>query len=98
MRAGEDDVLEGLERIPSALAETVRTLELVDHHVHGCYVEPIDRAAFEESFNEASTDPIPAFMTQFDSQPGFAFRRWCAPRSGSSGTPRRTSTGRRGPP
>ncbi|GAA4477555.1 amidohydrolase family protein [Microbacterium panaciterrae] len=79
MQAGEFDVLEGLERVPLALAETARALELIDHHVHGCYVDEIDRAAFEESFNEASTDPIPAFMTQFDSQPGFAFRRWCAP-------------------
>ncbi|GAB6857140.1 amidohydrolase family protein [Microbacterium xylanilyticum] len=75
----ENWILEGLEGIPPRLAEAAQSLRLIDHHVHGCYVEEIDRAAFEESFNEASTDPIPAFMTQFDSQPGFAFRRWCAP-------------------
>ena len=79
MPVGEQGILEGLDGIPPRLAETLQSLPLIDHHVHGCYVEPIDRAAFEESFNEASTDPIPAFMTQFDSQPGFAFRRWCAP-------------------
>jgi predicted TIM-barrel fold metal-dependent hydrolase len=73
------DILAGLSGIPAALAEEAAALALVDHHVHGCFVDPIDRGVFEESFNEASADPIPAFMTQFDSQPGFAFRRWCAP-------------------
>jgi predicted TIM-barrel fold metal-dependent hydrolase len=73
------DILAGLRGIPAALAAEARALELVDHHVHGCFVEPIDRGVFEESCNEASADPIPDFMTQFDSQPGFAFRRWCAP-------------------
>ncbi|MDQ4214940.1 amidohydrolase family protein [Microbacterium sp. ASV81] len=79
MPVGDEWILEGLDGIPPRLAETAQSLALIDHHVHGCYVEKIDRGAFEESFNEASTDPIPAFMTQFDSQPGFAFRRWCAP-------------------
>ena len=73
------DILAGLGGIPGALAEEARALALVDHHVHGCFVGPIDRGTFEESFSEASAGPIPGFMTQFDSQPGFAFRRWCAP-------------------
>jgi predicted TIM-barrel fold metal-dependent hydrolase len=73
------DILAGLRAIPAALAAEARALALVDHHVHGCFVDPTDRGVFEESFNEASADPIPDFMTQFDSQPGFAFRRWCAP-------------------
>jgi predicted TIM-barrel fold metal-dependent hydrolase len=73
------DILAGLSGIPDALAAEARGLALVDHHVHGCFVDPIDRGVFEESLNEASADPIPDFMTQFDSQPGFAFRRWCAP-------------------
>jgi predicted TIM-barrel fold metal-dependent hydrolase len=73
------DILAGLSGIPAALAEEARALTLVDHHVHGCFVDPIDRGVFEESFSEASAGPIPGFMTQFDSQPGFAFRRWCAP-------------------
>lgn len=79
MPAGEFDILEGLGDIPAGLADEARTLGLVDHHVHGCFVDPLDRGVFEESFNEASADPIPPFMTQFDSQPGFAFRRWCGP-------------------
>ena len=73
------DILAGLDGVPAALAAAARDLALVDHHVHGCFVDPIDRGVFEESLNEASADPIPDFMTQFDSQPGFAFRRWCAP-------------------
>jgi uncharacterized protein len=73
------DILAGLPSVPAALAAEARALALVDHHVHGCFVDPIDRGVFEESVNEASADPIPDFMTQFDSQPGFAFRRWCAP-------------------
>jgi hypothetical protein len=73
------DILAGLGGLPAALADEARSLTLVDHHVHGCFTNPIDRGVFEESFNEASLDPIPGFMTQFDSQPGFAFRRWCAP-------------------
>ncbi|HKC27237.1 MAG TPA: amidohydrolase family protein, partial [Jatrophihabitans sp.] len=41
--------------------------------------EPVDRARFEQSINEGSHDPIPSWMTQFDSQIGFAIRAHCAP-------------------
>ncbi|WP_245953492.1 amidohydrolase family protein [Arthrobacter silvisoli] len=79
----EPDVMAGLEdRVPQGLVDAVSTLPLVDHHVHGCFTEPLTRTEFEESINEGSPDPIPAFMTQFDSQVGFAIRRWCAPRLG----------------
>jgi predicted TIM-barrel fold metal-dependent hydrolase len=78
------DVLAGLpgrerERVPGDLADALRTMRLADHHVHGCYTADISRAQFEESINEGSPEPIPAFMTQFDSQLGFAIRRWCSP-------------------
>ena len=79
MPADDRDVLAGLTGIPDALAAAARELALVDHHVHGCFVGPIDRGVFEEALNEGSADPVPDFMTQFDSQAGFAFRRWCAP-------------------
>ena len=84
------DVVAGLPTIPDALVEQLRR-PLIDQHVHGCFTGPLvaldegegairhGRAGFEESLNEGSTDPIPAFMTQFDSQLGFAIRRWCAP-------------------
>ncbi len=70
--------LDGLPDIPDELAAALAE-PLIDHHVHGCFTVDVGRAAFEESLNEASPDPIPDFMTQFDSQLGFAVRRWCAP-------------------
>jgi predicted TIM-barrel fold metal-dependent hydrolase len=54
-------------------------LSLVDHHVHGAFRTPVDRIAFEQSINEGSPEPPPAWMTQFDSQIGFAIRAHCAP-------------------
>jgi predicted TIM-barrel fold metal-dependent hydrolase len=61
------------------LTAFVDQLELVDHHVHGAFREDGSRARFENALNEASTDPLPAFVSGFDSQLGFAVRRWCAP-------------------
>jgi uncharacterized protein len=60
----------------------IASVPLVDHHVHGAFATELSRADFEQSLNEASPDPIPGdmgWMTQFDSQLGFAIRRWCAP-------------------
>jgi predicted TIM-barrel fold metal-dependent hydrolase len=86
MPAGDaPDVFSGVEdRVPEALAERLRTIALVDHHVHGAFNKPIDRAGFEASINEGSTDPVPDFMTMFDSPLGIAIRRWCAPVLGLS--------------
>jgi predicted TIM-barrel fold metal-dependent hydrolase len=61
------------------LADYLASVPLVDHHVHGAFAADMSRADFERSLNEASPDPIPDWMTQFDSQLGFAIRRWCAP-------------------
>jgi uncharacterized protein len=61
------------------LAGFLASVRLVDHHVHGAFTARLRRADFERSLNEASPDPIPGWMTQFDSQVGFAIRRWCAP-------------------
>lgn len=61
------------------LASYVSAVPLVDHHVHGAFIAELSRGDFERSLNEASPDPIPDWMTQFDSQLGFAIRRWCAP-------------------
>jgi predicted TIM-barrel fold metal-dependent hydrolase len=63
----------------SELAEHVAALRLVDHHVHGAFTVGLDRAEFETHLNEGSPEPVPEWMTQFDSQLGFAIRRWCAP-------------------
>jgi predicted TIM-barrel fold metal-dependent hydrolase len=51
---------------------------LVDHHCHGVVGGALDRAAFERLATEADA-PGPAGCTAFDSQVGFAIRRWCAP-------------------
>lgn len=74
------DVFDGVhDAVPEALAEHLRTVRLIDHHVHGTFDKPVDRAGFEAAINEGSTDPIPDFMTQFDSPLGLSIRRWCAP-------------------
>ena len=76
--SGELDVFAGVrDDVPEALADHLRGIELIDHHVHGCFNHTVDRAEFEAAINEASTDPIPSFMTQFDSPLGLSIRRWC---------------------
>ena len=68
---------DGLD-LPDELVEALSD-PLVDHHVHGCLAGPVDRPTFETLLNEGSSDPVPPYTTQFDSQIGFAVRRWCAP-------------------
>lgn len=58
-------------------AEAIGELPLVDHHVHGALRTSVDRPTFESMITEAPVPP--AVGTQFDSQLGFAIRRWCAP-------------------
>lgn len=74
----EVDFAAGLAGVPDELIEALQR-PLIDHHVHGCFTENLTRAQFEEAINEGSTDQVPSFMTQFDSQLGIAIRRWCAP-------------------
>lgn len=61
----------------SALDEAVAALPLVDHHVHGALRSTPDRPTLESMITEAPAAPTAG--TQFDSQLGFAIRRWCAP-------------------
>ena len=63
----------------SDLAEQLRTMPLVDHHVHGCWLTDGSRDRFENALNEASTAPLPDWDSAFDSQLGFAVRARCAP-------------------
>ncbi|MBO0678444.1 amidohydrolase family protein [Mycolicibacterium sp. S2-37] len=81
MPVGEPtDVFAGVrDTVPAGLAAHLSSVDLVDHHVHGAFNQVVDRAGFEAAINEGSTDPVPAFMTQFDSPLGLAIRRWCAP-------------------
>jgi len=49
-------------------------VELLDHHCHGVVRRDLDRPSFERLLTEAgAADGV------FDSQIGFAVRRWCAP-------------------
>jgi len=81
MPVGEaQDVFGGVEaELPQALTDHLRGVALIDHHVHGVFTAPLARGDFEASINEGSTDPVPAFMSQFDSPLGLSIRRWCAP-------------------
>jgi uncharacterized protein len=63
----------------SALTEHVEHVPLVDHHVHGCWLQAPDRSRFENGLNEANTDSLAEFDTAFDTQLGFAVRAHCAP-------------------
>ncbi|MDT0305567.1 amidohydrolase family protein [Streptomyces sp. DSM 44917] len=55
---------------------------LVDHHCHGVLREgPEERGAFEALLTEADAPPAPG-TSYFDTQLGFAVRRWCAPALG----------------
>ena len=53
-------------------------VHLIDHHCHGVVTTPLDRARFESLLTESDRRPPPG-CSAFDSQLGFAIRRWCAP-------------------
>lgn len=63
--------------VTGPLAAEIRALSLVDHHVHGALRHDVSRPEFESMITEAPK--APSTGTQFDSQIGFAIRRWCAP-------------------
>jgi uncharacterized protein len=63
----------------SALGEHIEAVSLIDHHVHGCWVQPVDRRRFENGLNEANVEPLADFDSAFDTQLGFAVRAHCAP-------------------
>ncbi|MEV6652257.1 amidohydrolase family protein [Streptomyces sp. NPDC051219] len=51
---------------------------LVDHHCHGVVRTDLDATAFEEFLTESDAPAAPG-TTYFDTQLGFAVRRWCPP-------------------
>ncbi|MFH8981444.1 amidohydrolase family protein [Streptomyces varsoviensis] len=51
---------------------------LVDHHCHGVLRGELDARAFESHLTESDA-PAPPGTTFFDTQTGFAVRRWCPP-------------------
>ncbi|MDL4774379.1 MULTISPECIES: amidohydrolase family protein [Thermomonosporaceae] len=60
------------------MLERLERLSLIDHHCHGVLRRDLDRAEFESLLTEARA-PGPLGGSLFDSQAGFALRRWCAP-------------------
>jgi uncharacterized protein len=62
-----------------ALAEHVEHVPLIDHHVHGCWMERPERKRFENGLNEANVEPLADFDSAFDTQLGFGVRAHCAP-------------------
>ncbi len=60
------------------VSEAVEGVDLVDHHVHSVLADDFNREAFEEVITESDRAPAPG-SSSFDSQVGFAIRRWCAP-------------------
>jgi predicted TIM-barrel fold metal-dependent hydrolase len=62
----------------AALRPAVEALRLVDHHCHGVVARDLRRSGFEAMLTEADhAGPLGGSL--FDSQIGFAVRRWCAP-------------------
>ena len=53
-------------------------LPLIDHHVHGVAAGALDGPGVETLLSE-SPAPAPPGTSAWDSQLGFAVRRWCAP-------------------
>jgi predicted TIM-barrel fold metal-dependent hydrolase len=73
--------MSGAAQDAERLAEAVEELQLIDHHVHGAFAGELDRETFERSITE-SDRALPVGTSTFDSQVGFAIRRWCAPALG----------------
>lgn len=65
--------------VDGGLAEHLEHLALVDHHVHGTWTQDADPARLANAFNEADTAPLADPTSAWDTQLGFAVRRWCAP-------------------
>ncbi|GGI45742.1 putative TIM-barrel fold metal-dependent hydrolase [Agromyces flavus] len=61
------------------VAEAIERMPLVDHHVHGMLADPLVEAELLDAMLQADQADRTAV---FDSQFGFAVRRWCAPALG----------------
>ncbi|WP_405217778.1 amidohydrolase family protein [Agrococcus sp. Ld7] len=59
-------------------ATALDDIPLLDHHCHGVITSPLERPAFEDLITESDW-AAPAGTTHFDTQVGFAIRRYCAP-------------------
>jgi uncharacterized protein len=62
----------------TGLARRIGSVPLVDHHTHPVVVTALTPEAFGDLITE-SDRPAPPGASRFDSQAGFAIRRWCGP-------------------
>jgi predicted TIM-barrel fold metal-dependent hydrolase len=62
----------------SAFADFVEGIELVDHHVHGPFRADGDEARFQNALNEGNSAQLRDPSQSYETQLGFAIRRWCA--------------------
>lgn len=62
----------------STVATALDDIPLLDHHCHGVITGPLERSAFEDLITESDW-AAPEGTTHFDTQVGFAIRRYCAP-------------------
>ncbi len=60
-------------------AEFVEQLPLIDHHVHVPSGTDGSQLRFQKALNEAHTGELSEPSWSYDSQLGFALRRWCPP-------------------
>ncbi|MBD0324385.1 MAG: amidohydrolase family protein [Aldersonia sp.] len=65
--------------MPESIVDCVDDLTLVDHHVHGAFGVDGPESRFQNALNEANSEALHDPATAYDSQLGFAVRRWCAP-------------------
>lgn len=59
-------------------AEFVEQLQLIDHHVHGAFRADGDEARFSNALSERNRGGLTTQLDGYESQLGFALRRWCA--------------------
>ena len=62
----------------AGLAEFVDQLQLIDHHVHGAFRTDADEPRFSNALSERHRDGLSTQADGYESQLGFAIRRWCA--------------------
>jgi predicted TIM-barrel fold metal-dependent hydrolase len=59
-------------------SEALTEISLVDHHVHGVVIDNPTHESFANMITESDRTPS-SLAAAFDTQVGFAVRRWCAP-------------------
>jgi uncharacterized protein len=59
-------------------AEFVDQVQLIDHHVHGAFRSDSDEPRFSHALSERNKGGLSTQTDGYESQLGFAIRRWCA--------------------